>query len=630
MSLTKVFLEKVAPKAARLAESIFSGELTKRAITSGERAISDLGPFGEMLVGATKKWADDVGREKGEFQSAMLGAVKGKLNDKSFVDNFADHWQNPSSVTDPAIADAVNLGKVARLNWMSELQKAGVKTGPLVADDWPRMYSPELFEGANRNSALSAMMRGGLNSRAADSLLDVIAGKSSKAYNYEVARKFDLPGYRRDLSVVFEDATHAVNRLNWAKTFGANDEGLDLMFKGIRETAGSSGEQLAREYIDAITKRGKYYRGVRPWEQKLGSLQVATKLGTAVISNMTQPLNNVVFAGRLSPLFKGMGDLIGELAETGNIASAKDFALRAGATWFDTRQEFNHLYGDQVGSLGSKVLKYTGFSAIEKLNRILSAQTGKHMAQEFFEDLKDGINTPLAKAKLSQLGVDADAALKRGFLNPDDYLMAAKRTSDVTQFISDANSLPIAWRNSPSARTVTQFKSFAYMQAKFLKDFAIKPAVEYAKTQGASGDLKPLAYMALLFPSIGEATADLRAMVQKGTLDERSEFPLERGIENMSQLGAFGMYEDLIYGMSAPSDSPLWHFIAGPTIGDVVDLSRLPASQQPIWNQLSRKIPIVGPRLAYEAREKSRGNRRRQEGFLESGAITKAMNQFTK
>lgn len=634
MSFLGPLIEESLPKIAALGKKLFSNELTQRAVTSGERSISDLGPFGEMLVNGVKSFQDNVGREKGQFQSAILNSLKGKLKDDNVVKDFATHWQNPSSVTDQGVADAVNIGKVARLNWMGELQKAGVKTGPLVQDDWPRMYSPELFEGANRQAALNSMMKGGLNSRAADKLLDTIAGKSSTAYNYEVARKVDLPGYRRDLSVVFEDASNAVNRLNWAKTFGPNDENLDLMFKGIRETGGHSGEQLARDYIDAVTKRGKYYRSVRPWEQKLGSLQVATKLSTAVLANMTQPLNNVVFSGRLSPLFKGLGSIVKELAETGDIASARDFSLRAGSTWFDTRQEFNQLYGNEIGNMGTKVLKYTGFNAVEKFNRILSSQTGKHMADEFFDDLKDGIKPDFAKVKLRQLGIDVEGAVKRGFLNPDDYLMAAKRTSDVTQFVGDANSLPIAWRSSPSARVFSQFKSFAYMQSKFIKDFAVMPAVEFAKSGGASGDLKPLAYMSLLFPAIGEATADLRSLVQKGNLDERSRFPLERAIDNMSQIGAFGMTDDLIHGLASPSDSPIWHFIGGPTLGDAVDFSRLPFSQQPLWpkleSELKRRIPVVGQRLAYEQRKVGLGHTRRQPGTLEKGTFTKGLEKLTK
>jgi len=223
------------------------------------------------------------------------------------------------------------------------------------------------------------------------------------------------------------------------------------------------------------------------------------------------------------------------------------------------------------------------------------------------------------------MGIDVARLQERGVLSEDDLLQAAKRTSDVTQFTFDANQLPIAWKSSPAARIVLQFKQYFYTQANFVKNFAIKPAVEYARTGGASGDIKPLVYMSLLFPTFGELTSDLREYARKGTLEERPQLPLERLVDNAGHAGMFGIYQDLVYNIASPSDAPIWHFVAGPVLSDMVDLARLPQTKQPIGLEMLRRIPVVGPYAAYHERESSR-TRPRKKGFLERGALTKFMS----
>ncbi len=132
--------------------------------------------------------------------------------------------------------------------------------------------------------------------------------------------------------------------------------------------------------------------------------------------------------------------------------------------------------------------------------------------------------------------------------------------------------------------------------------------------------------MSLLFPTFGELTADLREYARKGTLEERSEYPLERLIDNAAHAGAFGIFQDMIYNVASPSDAPIWHFVAGPVISDFVDLARLPHTKQPIGLELLRRVPVVGPVAAYKLKESSRKSPRKK-GFLERGAITEFMEK---
>jgi hypothetical protein len=625
MSWAEEAISVLAKGAKELPERIFSSEISKTAVMSGEGALRHEGAFGDMLVDATKSWQDKSAQMSGHYYTEMLSALKPVMKDKSITADIATHWQNHANLPEGPLKDAITKAKMARLHLYGSLQQSGVKVGPLVEDDFPRMYPRELFGGVNRDQAMARLQRQGMSVRQAEGLLDQISGKSPKAHNYESPRKWDLPGYRRDFGVLFEDIDKGYKRLNWANIFGADDEKLDIILKGLKETGGKSGQELGLKYLDNITKSGKFYRGVRPWEQGLASLEVASKLSLAVLSHTSQPLNVAVYAG-LKPTVKAMASLVKEFVENGNVRSAEDFSLQAGSTWTESMRRYKELYGQETGGLGSKVLHMTGFVSLDKYRRIFASVAGKHLAESLWQDLQEGVRPSVARGKLAQMGIDVSEAMKRGSLSEDDLLQAAKRTSDITQFTFDANQLPVAWKASPIARIVLQFKQYFYTQSNFVKNFALKPAVEYLRTKGASGDIKPLIYMSILFPTLGEATADLKELARKGTLDERPQQPLERLIDNAGHAGAFGIYQDLLYNVASPSDAPIWHFITGPVIGDMVDLARLPMSKQPVWPGLMGRVPIVGPIAAKSMRDSNRKTPRKK-GFLERGALTEFMSR---
>jgi hypothetical protein len=618
--LAEVF-SGLASKAKSLLPKIFSSELSTTGIMSGEGALRRAGPFGDMLVDSVKSWQDKSAQNSGEYYSEMLRTLKPHLKDAGVTKDMATHWQNYKNLPEGPLKESITKAKMARLHIYGSMKQAGIKVGPMVEDDWPRMYPRELFEGVNRDSSIRHLQSQGMSLRQAEGLLDQISGKSPKAHNYETPRKWDLPGYRRDMGVLFEDIDKGFKRLNWAKTFGANDENLDVILKGIKETGGRESQQLALKYMDSILKNGKYYRGVRPWEQGLASLEVASKLSLAVLSHTSQPLNVAVYAG-LRPSVKALASLVSEFVENGNVRSAEDFALRSGATWTESMRRYKELYGQATGALGSKLLHMTGFVSLDKYRRVFASVAGKHLAEELFSDIREGVRPNVARQKLGSMGIDVTKALERGTLSEDDLLQAAKRTSDITQFTFDANQLPIAWKASPSARLVMQFKQYFYTQANFVKNFAMKPAFEYFRSGGQAGDIKPLVYLSLLFPTLGELTADLREYARKGTLEERPSQPLERLIDNAAHAGAFGIFQDLAYNVASPSDAPIWHFVAGPVISDIVDLARLPHTKQPIGLELLRRAPVVGPYAAYKYKESTR-KRPRSKGYLERGALTK-------
>jgi hypothetical protein len=628
MSWAAEALSSLASKAEDWGSKLLSGEVSTAGVMSGEGALRRSGQFGDMLVDATKGWQDKSAAQSGQYYSDLLKTLKPHLKDTTVTKDIATHWQNYKNLSEGAIKDAITKAKMARLHIYGQMQQAGVKVGPMVEDDWPRMYPRELFEGVNHAKAIKNLEAQGMSTRQAEGLLSQISGKSPKAHNYETPRKWDLPGYRRDLGVLFEDIDKGYKRLEWAKTFGPNDENLDVLLKGMKEQGGRPAQQLGLKYLDSITKNtadGSYYKSIRPWEQGLASLEVASKLSLAVLSHTSQPLNVAVYAG-VKPAAKALATMVKELVENGNLRSSEDFALRSGATWTESMRRYKELYGQESGGVASKILHATGFVALDKYRRIFASVAGKHLAEDLLEEIQTGDRPNVARSKLASMGVDVASVLRRGQLSEDDLLQAAKRTSDVTQFTFDANQLPVAWKSNPQIRLMLQFKQYFYTQANFVKNFAIKPAVQYARSGGESGDIRPLVYMSLLFPTLGEATADLREWAHKGTLEERPQQPLERLIDNAGHAGAFGIYQDLVYNVASPSDSPIWHFVAGPVLSDIVDLARLPHTKQPLGLELMRRVPVAGPIAAYKYRESER-KQPRKKGILERGAITEFMER---
>jgi hypothetical protein len=622
------YLKEAVPK-------LWSNELTKVGVRSGETTVRKTGPFGDVLIDSYKKFTDGTAQDAGQAYSELLNSIKPHMKDPKITKDLATHWQNYDNLPAGPLKDTITKGKMIRMHIYTELQRAGVKVGPMVQDDWPRHYPRDMFEGRNLDDAISGLKRQGLSTRQAESILTEITGRGQKAHTYETPRKWDLPGYRRDFGALLDDIDKGYKRLNFVKVFGPKEEGLDLILAGIKEQSGKEGYDLANKYLDVMMKntmKGSYYRRVGKLEQGQASLEVATKLGLAVLSHTTQPLNLAVYGGRLRPMVKAMVELVVQGVKDGNLASAEDFSLRAGSTWTETMRRYKELYGTETNRLGSKILHATGFVSFDKYRRIYASVTGKHLAQDLFQEIRADVRPDVARKKLAQMGIDVDQALKRGSLSEDDLLQAAKRTSDTTQFVFDANQLPMAWKASPTARVMLQFKQYFYTQAKFIKDFALKPAVEYLRTGGASGEIRPLIYMSLLYPTFGELTSDIREFARKGTLEERPQFPLERLIDNSAHAGAFGIFQDLIYNIASPSDTPMWHFVAGPTLSDIVDLSHLPHSKRPMLQleeEALRRVPAVGPIAAYRLRESSRVTPRKK-GFLERGEITHYLEDLFK
>src|SRR6266404_7199257 len=173
-------LSTIGRQAKEILPKIFNSELSTTAVMSGEGAIRRSGAFGDMLVDSTKAWQDKSAQQSGEYYSELLRSMKPVLKDKSITQDIATHWQNFKNLPDGSLKESITKAKLARLGIYHQMQQSGIKVGPMVEDDWPRMYPRELFEGVNRAQSVSRLQSQGMSLRQAEGLLDQISGKPPK------------------------------------------------------------------------------------------------------------------------------------------------------------------------------------------------------------------------------------------------------------------------------------------------------------------------------------------------------------------------------------------------------------------------------------------------------------------
>jgi hypothetical protein len=246
----------------------------------------------------------------------------------------------------------------------------------------------------------------------------------------------------------------------------------------------------------------------------------------------------------------------------------------------------------------SLFLKAVGFSATEKNNRIWAASGGANYAGRLLKRLIKNPNNSRARDMLAELGADVDKAMKRGKLAPDEILMAAKKFSDLTQFRSRAQDLPM-WASSDWGKTFFQFKSFVYGQTRLILHETYGEAKagarrakegEYrdaAKRYGRAA--RTLLILALVFPLVGEGIKGVRSLI---TGKKRKAKGAERYLENALAVGAGGIPGELVeagkYRRGAET-------LAGPTIGEagwLVDMAVNPSKKEVL-----RHVPLAGPLL---------------------------------
>lgn len=337
----------------------------------------------------------------------------------------------------------------------------------------------------------------------------------------------------------------------------------------------------------------------RGQSQALRGAEVVTKLGLSAIANASQSVGTAMF----TDIHATAKSLSRYLSSKANRVVMQETASGWGVTFESGMSEAMQGLGSD-GSftiLGkvispSKFLKKTGFLAVERMNRVVSAHAAKDFLIRMSKEYVKNPNNKVVERAIRRMGVNPRSIIKnRGIPNPGQIARAARETEAKTQFQTGLLDIPLWW-NSPEGKLMTQFKVFSFKQAQLIKTVVLDEA--------AKGNMRPLATALILMPIIGEGVKDARSIV---TLRKRNDKGLERLAENMAAVGAGGIFMDILQQNKFGN---IEGFLVGPIASDLGKAiqSGIKAGQgksTKAENMLLKNIPIVGPALQNLRRNRS-------------------------
>jgi len=404
-------------------------------------------------------------------------------------------------------------------------------------------------------------------------------GKSPKKFGHlERAREIDLPFYVRDPRLVlprFYDGM--ARRIEEIKAFGQNNDILYKLLDNIGREGGDMAfaKRAANFILGKAPESDSVISKALTWAQ---DFQVVSKMGLSALTNATQH-TNILARFNAKTFLQGCYD-----ART---KEGIDFAMRAGVNIGDISRDL--LETISSGKAAGKFLKWSGFNAVESLNRIVSANTAKHYALDLFDGLLKNPTSKFRTRRLLDLIPDLNIreALTRGSLSQEELIKATYKGIHDTQYSYRVLDLPLYWRDNAWGRLITQFKAFGFQQANYVKKYILGEAIK--------GNFKPLMYYVTASEAAGEAVQDIRSLI---TGRERPDSPAKRALDNFLLVGAVGIFSDSIQAAYWGSKS-FYNYVFGPTMGDILDIPTLVVKGQ--GRQLARetiqKIPGIAGKI---------------------------------
>jgi len=401
----------------------------------------------------------------------------------------------------------------------------------------------------------------------------------------EMARIADLGDYSKDagavLSRYFADA---YRRVNIAEKFGPDLAKGEKLLSEIGLNKGDKAESFARSYFQKVTStEPEGNLAVKDAVRFATNFQAATKLGQAVISNLSQPAYTAIVAGAKNAA-KGYGAAMTKEGRT----FADKIILSDTMTDF-LKDTGEHIDRSKMGKAADTVLRRTGFTAVERMNRTVSANAGKFFAEDTFEKLLKKPDSARLRYHLEKMNVDVEAALERGELSEKDLLRAGQNIVNRTQYKTDVTEIPLFW-SSDAGRLLTQFKKFQFKAGQMMKDEVL--------AEMKRGNAKPFIRAALILPIAGLLTVTLKDSVRFGDQTER-----DRNIADyLAAVGTFGAFTDAFAGSGRQPVKGL-PYLAGPTLGDAGSLWEAAFIEAPKGNLrpgakfVARQVPVVGPSI---------------------------------
>lgn len=359
--------------------------------------------------------------------------------------------------------------------------------------------------------------------------------KTPKSGSLESERIIDIPFYDTNPERVLTRYYSSVaKRFGEIDNFGRNNEIANNLIEGIRKEFGDKDAERVSNMVNMMTGSAKPSQMGATTAQVLRDIEAARKLSLAVFMNITQSGNTAAVTG----INNASKALIQAFTKEG-----RDYAYKAGVLFSEAARSMYGVSDDLIsGKIVNAVLNTTGFTEVEKTNRIISALAAKHFSQE--QAMKyiasNGTNETAARA-LRNMGLHPDSILKRGSIAEKDMLTASRYITNRTQFRSRVLDSP-EWANSPWGKVFNQFKNYSENQVKFIREELINEARQ--------GNVAPIVRFAAVAPPIYAGAKAIKDAVRgkDRRLDTRTNW--EKGAEIAANMGMFGMYYDILQSMN--------------------------------------------------------------------------------
>ncbi len=458
------------------------------------------------------------------------------------------------------LRNAEALGKdPVRRDVIDNIVRQGIKPNAKEAgafvDDWVNY----LQSGKRADSLLQHLVDSGQATDKAEALAKLQRFRSNiqRHGSLEYSRELNLPFYDPDpVRVIPFAAATGAKRLAQIAEFGQDHQRINREILKISEAGGNP--DFVRKSVDNML--GVISEGDTA-EARVSRFLRATqtlKLGLSAIPNATQGVLNSMLKADAPTVAAGF---VSALSKRG-----RRLAIESGAAIEPVLAEAHKELGG--GRMVDRYLKMTGFSQTEQFNRAVSANVGAKWANKNLEQLISKPTDKGARARLEELGIDADAAIKRGSLTQEDRLMAAKKFSDITQFRTRPEDLP-AFASTPFGRVAFQFKTFAYNQARLIA----KETVGEIKAGRVGRGLRTAFVVATLFPAAGELVRLLRNGITGR--DQEFEDDWAHYLFSLSSAGTLGILSD---AWQAAESKRGTEFLAGPAATDAGRLAAILAN----------------------------------------------------
>ena len=298
----------------------------------------------------------------------------------------------------------------------------------------------------------------------------------------------------------------------------------------------------------------------------LGNLQTL-KLSLSVFKNATQTMNTW-YATSLPSVFKAVKALLTNSEVTMGL-SAREYAGMMASVFDNALYEATLYQGSGVlGKMGETLLKYTGFTTMEKVNRAVAGLAGSFYADRQAKMLVQTGKKRYATA-LREMGINPEQAVAQGgALSAEQMLLAGQRTINSTQFRSRLSDLPyFATQNPGLWRMLLQFRTFSFNHARLVSD-GVKRHPARLALFGTT--LMPLAGMGVNFMN-----EQFKEQVFGITPDEAPS-GVARYLDGASTAGSFGIFSDMLKTTAMGHDFK--GYLTPPVLSSVEDYLNIAAA----------------------------------------------------